>query len=180
MKDISVDNSKFLSLILRHNPGLISLELDENGWANVDELILRMNNHGKFMDFETLKNVVENNNKQRFTFNQDLTKIRANQGHSIPVDLELNEVEPVRDLYHGTVQDFMDAILKDGLKKMNRTHVHLSKDIDTAIIVAQRRGKPIVLQIDACQMHKDGYKFYLSKNEVWLTDHVLPKYLKIK
>lgn len=176
-KDIK-NISKFLSLILRHSPETIHLKLDENGWADVEELITKLNKNQKALDFETLQYVVETNDKKRFAFNEDLTKIRANQGHSITIDLELQPQTPPDELYHGTVAKFMDAILKDGLQKMSRQHVHLSKDKETAIKVGSRRGVPQILKINANQMTKDGYVFYCSENGVWLTDEVPPKYIQ--
>ncbi|MFK7004374.1 RNA 2'-phosphotransferase [Flavobacterium covae] len=170
--------SKFLSLILRHSPETINLKLDENGWADVEELITKSNKNRKALDFETLQYVVENNDKKRFSFNEDLTKIRANQGHSITIDLELQPQTPPDELYHGTVAKFMDTILKEGLQKMNRQHVHLSKDKETAIKVGNRRGGAIILKINTHQMTKDGYLFYCSDNDVWLTDEVPPKYIQ--
>ncbi|AMO20308.1 RNA 2'-phosphotransferase [Flavobacterium columnare] len=176
-KDIK-NISKFLSLILRHSPETIHLKLDENGWADVEELITKSNKNRKALDFETLQYVVETNDKKRFTFNEDLTKIRANQGHSISVDLELQPQTPPDELYHGTVAKFIDTILKDGIQKMNRQHVHLSKDKETAIKVGNRRGTAIILKINTHQMAKDGYLFYCSENGVWLTDEVPPKYIQ--
>ncbi|WP_459926420.1 RNA 2'-phosphotransferase [Flavobacterium covae] len=174
--------SKFLSLILRHSPETIHLNLDENGWAIVDELIEKANkNRNEFhkeLDFEIISQVVETNDKKRFSFNEDLTKIRANQGHSITIDLELQPQTPPDELYHGTVAKFMDTILKEGLQKMNRQHVHLSKDKETAIKVGNRRGGAIILKINTHQMTKDGYLFYCSDNDVWLTDEVPPKYIQ--
>lgn len=176
-KDIK-NISKFLSLILRHSPETIHLKLDQNGWADVQELITKSNKNRKALDFETLQHVVETNDKKRFAFNEDLTKIRANQGHSITIDLELQPQTPPDELYHGTVAKFMDAILKGGLQKMSRQHVHLSKDKETAIKVGSRRGVPQILKINANQMTKDGYVFYCSDNGVWLTDEVPPKYIQ--
>lgn len=170
--------SKFLSLVLRHAPETIALELDENGWANVNELIAQCNKSHKKLDVELLDYVVENNDKKRFAFNEDKTKIRASQGHSISVELALEEVEPLHFLYHGTVGKFMQSIRNEGLKKMNRQHVHLSKDRETAIIVGSRRGKPEILSINAPKMHQDGFKFYVSENGVWLTDHVPAEYIE--
>lgn len=169
--------SKFLSLVLRHAPETIQLQLDKNGWANVDELIIQSHQFGKEFDFGLLEEVVETNDKKRFTFNEDLTKIRANQGHSIDVELNLKESEPKDFLYHGTVEKFIDSIKKEGLQKMSRQYVHLSKDKETAIKVGSRRGKPIVLKINAPKMFLDGYKFYLSENNVWLLDEVPTKYI---
>lgn len=171
--------SKFLSLVLRHAPETIQLQLDKNGWANVDELIIQSHQFGKEFDFGLLEEVVETNDKKRFTFNEDLTKIRANQGHSIDVELNLKESEPKDFLYHGTVEKFIDSIKKEGLQKMSRQYVHLSKDKETAIKVGSRRGKPIVLKINAPKMFLDGYKFYLSENNVWLIDEIPTNYIEL-
>jgi len=172
--------SKFLSLVLRHSPETIGLQLDENGWADVEELIEKCNKKGSQnqMTGELLDYVVENNDKKRFTFNEDKTKIRASQGHSISVELDLEEAEPSEFLYHGTVEKFLENIKKEGLQKMSRQHVHLSKDRETAIKVGGRRGVPQILTIKSGQMFKDGFKFYLSENKVWLTDEVPIQYIQ--
>ena len=170
--------SKFLSFVLRHSPETINLKLDENGWANVDELILQSENQEVKLDFNLLTIVVETNDKKRFTFNEDKTKIRASQGHSIDVELNLNEIEPPDYLYHGTVAGSIDSIKEIGLQKMSRQHVHLSKDKETAIKVGGRRGKPIILIVEAGRMQLEGFKFYLSENGVWLTDEVPAKYIQ--
>lgn len=174
--------SKFLSLVLRHSPETIGLKLDKNGWADVEELITKCNNRGSQnqMTAKLLDYVVENNNKKRFAFNNDKTKIRASQGHSISVELNLAETEPLEYLYHGTVENFLDNIKKEGLQKMSRQHVHLSKDKETAIKVGSRRGIPQILTIRSGAMYKDGYIFYLSENNVWLTDEVPTKYIDFK
>ena len=170
--------SKFLSLILRHQPQKIGLTLDKNGWASVADILEKSDL--KFT-METLEEVVKNNDKQRFSFNADKTKIRANQGHSLKtIDLELAPQIPPSFLYHGTVPKFLQSIKLEGLKKMNRQHVHLSPDRQTATIVGQRRGVPTILSINTGKMQADGYLFYLSKNGVWLTDHVPPKYIEFK
>jgi putative RNA 2'-phosphotransferase len=171
--------SKFLSLILRHNPGKIGLTLDANGWADVNELLQKANRTGFRFDRQTLEKVVAENDKKRFAFSPDGTKIRASQGHSIHVDLQLEPVSPPEVLYHGTAERFKDSILKKGLHPGNRQHVHLSKDIDTAIKVGSRHGKPIVLIVDTRMMEKDGLVFHLSDNGVWLTENVPVKYLGI-
>lgn len=168
---------KLMSLALRHNPGVLKLELDDLGWANVDQLIAGLNRKGIKMDVDFLTEIVETNDKQRYAFNADKTKIRANQGHSIKVDLELTEEEPPHTLYHGTVHKFMEAIRDKGLLKMSRQHVHLSHTKETAITVGSRRGKPVILKVEANKMHTNGYKFYRSKNGVWLTDHVPAEYI---
>jgi putative RNA 2'-phosphotransferase len=171
--------SKFLSLVLRHKPEAIGLTLDENGWADVEELIDKMNGHNYKITRDILNCVVATNNKQRFSFYNDNTKIRANQGHSIQVELNLKEMMPPEYLYHGTGEKAVPSILRTGLQKRARQHVHLSEDILTAIIVGKRHGKPWVFSIAAKQMKDDGYKFYLSENNVWLTDHVPIQYLKL-
>jgi len=170
--------SKFMSLVLRHKPETIGLQLDENGWTNVQELVDKMNATGAAATIELINTIVETNDKKRFAFNEDKTMIRANQGHSIEVELNLREVQPPEFLYHGTVEKFIDIIRIEGLKKMERQHVHLSKDTETAANVGNRRGKAIILAIDAAKMHADGFRFYLSENEVWLTDEVPVQYIQ--
>jgi putative RNA 2'-phosphotransferase len=171
--------SKFLSLVLRHKPESIGITLDENGWVSVTELLEKINAKGTALDKATLQMVVDTNDKKRFTFNEDGTKIRANQGHSITVDLALQTQEPPTVLYHGTVAKHIDAIKKEGLLKMSRQHVHLSKDVETATIVGNRRGKAIILTIDTKAMIEEGYPFYLSENNVWLTDHVPSRFIEL-
>ncbi len=171
--------SKFLSLILRHKPDTIGLQLNENGWANIQELISKINQHNTVLDTELLNHIVETNDKKRFAFNEDKTMIRASQGHSVEVELNLKEMQPPQFLYHGTVQAFMEAIQKEGLKKMSRQHVHLSNNQETATKVGSRRGKPVILIINAAAMHADGYAFFLSDNGVWLTDHVPAQYIQL-
>ncbi|MNR11451.1 RNA 2'-phosphotransferase [compost metagenome] len=181
---ISKDNkitkgiSKLLSYILRHSPETIGLKLDENGWADVNELIAKFDLYDRRIDIEQLEYIVENNDKKRFAFNADKTKIRANQGHSISVELNLNETEPLAYLYHGTVEKFLSDIKALGLQKMSRQHVHLSADKETATKVGGRRGKPVILTIDSGAMYRAGYKFYLSENKVWLTDLVPAEYIR--
>lgn len=173
--------SKFLSLILRHNPSKIGLELDENGWASVEELLSKSSMGNVRFSMETLEEVVETNDKKRFAFNADKTKIRANQGHSIKtIDLKLEAIEPPAFLYHGTVGKFMESIKVNGLHKMSRQHVHLSKDMDTALKVGSRRGQAIILSVRTKEMHDVGYAFYQSENGVWLTDEVPPEYIDFK
>jgi len=165
-----------MSLVLRHRPEKIGLKLDENGWADVQELITKMN-----INLQELEYVVENNDKKRFAFNEDKTKIRANQGHSLKtVDLELKNIQPPNFLFHGTVGKFMSAIRDTGLLKMNRQHVHLSKDRETAIKVGSRRGKAIILSVRAGEMYEKGFEFYCSENGVWLTDHVPSEYIDFR
>ena|SRR6218665_1651666 len=179
-ENIAKSVSKFLSLVLRHSPEKIGLKLDENGWADVNELIAKCTKKGNRLDAELLDYVVENNDKKRFAYNEDKTKIRASQGHSISVELNLAETEPSEYLYHGTVGKFMESIQKEGLKKMSRQHVHLSKDKETATKVGSRRGIPQILTVRSGAMFRDGFKFYLSENNVWLTDEVPAKYIEFK
>lgn len=168
---------KFLSLVLRHSPETIGIELDENGWANVQELIEKCKEHRYHFSMEDLIEIVEMNDKQRYSFNEKRNKIRANQGHSIDIDLALTPVEPPEFLYHGTATRFVESIMENGIVKQSRQHVHLSKDKETATKVGTRHGKPIVLTILAGQMSKDGILFYQSDNGVWLTDYVDNKYI---
>lgn len=169
--------SKFMSLVLRHKPEEIALQLNEQGWVAVDELVTRMNVRGFNVSVGIINIVVETNDKKRFAFNEDRSMIRANQGHSIDVELNLQETVPPDFLYHGTAIKYLDNILQDGLKKQNRQHVHLSSTIDTATSVGKRHGKPVILVIKTREMHQEGYKFYLSENKVWLTDFVPAIYI---
>ena len=172
--------SRFLSLVLRHDPNKIGIQLDEEGWIDVDRLLNQLKNHGKNVDFDQLCEVVETNDKKRFAFNEDKTRIRANQGHSIKVDLQYEALQPPEYLYHGTVAKFMDAIKKNGLLKMSRHHVHLSESLETATKVGARRGHPIILTVNSGEMAKEGYLFYKSDNGVWLTDTVPPEFINFK
>lgn len=169
--------SKFLSLILRHQPETIHLQLDENGWADVNELITKSAKNRMHFTLKELDEVVETNSKKRFAFNEDKTKIRANQGHSIDVDLALITQQPPEFLYHGTAEVNMASILEKGIEKRNRQHVHLSSDKETATKVGMRHGKPVILTIRTGEMFKDKIQFYLSDNGVWLTDFVDVKYI---
>ncbi|MBO6516680.1 MAG: RNA 2'-phosphotransferase [Bacteroidia bacterium] len=169
--------SKFLSLVLRHKPETIGIELDASGWVNVDTLLVQMKANGMPVEKPELEQVVANNAKQRFSFNTDQTKIRANQGHSISVELGLPPTEPPEILYHGSAAKNFDSIVSSGLLKGSRQHVHLSADIETAAQVGQRHGKPIVFQVDAGAMHKTGILFFKSDNGVWLTEYVPKQYL---
>jgi putative RNA 2'-phosphotransferase len=171
--------SKFLSLLLRHRPELIGLDLDDNGWANVDELLQKIAAHGEALSKELLEKVVATNDKKRFAFNEDHTRIRASQGHSVDIDLNLNNRQPPEHLLHGTIADFIPSIKEHGLQKMSRQHVHLSAAEDTARQVGGRKGKPVILLIKAKLMYDKGFSFYLSENGVWLTDHVPPEFIII-
>ncbi len=170
--------SKLLSFVLRHGPGAIGIELDEAGWTPVAGLIAGLSKAGEALSLADLEAIVETSDKQRFSFSPDRTRIRANQGHSVPVDLGLTSADPPRVLYHGTTARFLDPIAREGLRKGKRHHVHLHADPDIARAVGARRGKPVVLAVDAASMSRDGFTFYLSANHVWLTEAVPPAYLK--
>lgn len=171
--------SKYMSLILRHKPETIGITLDEHGWADVDELIKGISKTHTF-SMEILEEIVKTDSKQRYSFNEDKTLIRANQGHSIQVDVELEEKEPPELLWHGTGEKYVASIDQQGLIPKSRLYVHLSKDEDTATKVGNRHGRPILYRVKAKQMYDDGYKFYLSVNGVWLTKEVPVKYLEKK
>ena len=175
---MSLNNiSKYLSLILRHKPEVIGISLDEHGWANVEELIAGIaKNHDFNMDL--LEEIVRSDEKQRYSFNEDKTLIRANQGHSVPVDVELEEQVPPDILWHGTGEKYVSAIDTEGLIPKSRLYVHLSKDEGTATKVGSRHGKPVVYHVLAKKMYDDGYKFFTSVNGVWLTKTVPVKYLR--
>ena len=178
MSNREVQISKFLSLVLRHKPETIGIQLDTNGWTDVDLLIKKSNAYGVKLDKEILAHIVETNSKKRFAFNETLGKIRASQGHSVEIELGYTNQKPPEILYHGTGEKSVQLILKTGLVKRNRQHVHLSSDIETAVKVGQRHGKPFVFNVLAEQMYNDKFEFYLSDNGVWLTDNVPVKYLR--
>lgn len=171
--------SKFLSLLLRHSPETAGIEIEyHGGWTNTDTLIQKINQTGKYhINMQILEEIVRTDEKQRYSFNADKTKIRANQGHSIPVDLDLKEQIPPELLYHGTAERFLPSIAEKGLLSMSRNHVHLSKDEATALKVGTRHGKPYILKVKSGEMYRNGIKFYLSENGVWLTEYVSPEYL---
>lgn len=171
------ETSKYMSLILRHKPEAIGIRLDEHGWANVDELIEGISRTNEF-NMEILEEIVRTDEKQRYSFNEDKTLIRANQGHSIPVDVELDEVEPPEVLWHGSAEKFEASIDEQGLIPKSRLYVHLSKDRETAVKVGKRHGKSVLYIVKAGAMYKAGYKFYLSVNGVWLTKVVPVEYLE--
>ncbi|HVK09468.1 MAG TPA: RNA 2'-phosphotransferase [Gemmataceae bacterium] len=164
--------SKFLSKHLRHDPEAIGLTLDAGGWTAVDALLDGCRRAGLTITHEDLIEVVRTNSKQRFAFDETGTRIRANQGHSVEIDLQLQPAEPPAVLFHGTADRFLTAILSDGLKKMDRHHVHLSADEATAVTVGTRHGRAVVLTVDAAGMARAGHLFYVSENGVWLTDQV--------
>lgn len=169
--------SKFLSLILRHKPESIGLQLDASGWADVAELIKKARKVGVNLTPGKIATVVATSDKRRFALSDDGSRIRANQGHSVTVDLGLLSTEPPELLFHGTAQRNLSGIRSKGLVSVNRAFVHLSKDRETAITVGKRHGSPVVLIVQAGKMHRDGFLFYLSENGVWLTDHVPTPYL---
>lgn len=164
--------SRYISLILRHKPEAIGITLDEHGWANVSELL-----NGVGINMSELEFIVKTDDKQRYSFNEDKTLIRANQGHSIPVDVELEEVKPPESLWHGTGEKYVQNISQMGLIPKSRLYVHLSSDIETALTVGKRHGVPNIFRVSAEKMYQDGFKFYRSANGVWLTKHVPVDYL---
>jgi putative RNA 2'-phosphotransferase len=173
-----VRTSKFLSLVLRHDPGRIGLTLDPAGWADVDELLAAAAAAGVRLDRSTLERVVRENDKQRFALSPDGARIRANQGHSIPVELGLAPRDPPEHLFHGTALHNLESIRRNGLQAGKRTHVHLSRDPATAHRVGQRHGRPVVLTVAAGAMHRHGHVFLRSENGVWLTAGVPPAFIE--
>lgn len=171
--------SKYIALILRHKPETIGLVLDKHGWADVNQLVDGIKK--KYPEFtkQNLEVIVANDNKQRYSFSEDDLHIRANQGHSVNVNVELKEIDPPNLLYHGTATRFVESIKKEGLVPKTRLYVHLSKDYDTAVKVGQRHGEPIVLTINAAKMKNDGFKFFVSENGVYLTKRVPTEYIRI-
>jgi putative RNA 2'-phosphotransferase len=170
--------SKYLSKHLRHQPERLGLTLAEGGWVPVEDLLSACAKHQFSLTREELDEVVARNDKQRFSFDPTGELIRANQGHSVEVDLQLEPVTPSEILYHGTGENSVEAILREGLQKMNRHHVHLSVDRETARKVGARHGRPAIFEVDAQRMHVDGFIFYCSENGVWLVEHVPPQYLE--
>jgi putative RNA 2'-phosphotransferase len=171
--------SRFLSLVLRHEPSKAGIVLDAGGWVSVSDLLKGLKSVGKSISLDELKEIVENNNKKRFSFSEDGKKIRAVQGHSIDVDLGYKETEPPEELYHGTATRNVKSIFEKGIIKGDRHHVHLSKDKSVAWEVGKRHGKPMLLSVDAGKMYKAGKKFYCSDNGVWLVEEVEPKYIAL-
>ncbi|MEI6208857.1 MAG: RNA 2'-phosphotransferase [Desulfuromonadales bacterium] len=169
--------SKFLSLVLRHQPDAIGLNLDSAGWADITELIEKARKAGVNLTPAAIQNVVATSDKQRFRISPDGTRIRANHGHSLPVELGLPEAEPPDVLYHGTAKRNLASIRREGIRRGKRNHVHLSADKDSAVKVGVRHGQPVVLIVLAAKMHRDGIRFFYSENGVWLTEYVAPEYL---
>lgn len=170
--------SKYISRVLRHRPEDAGIGLDEHGWADVEALIAGVNAAGKRIGRKILEEIVRTDKKQRYSFNENGTLIRANQGHSIPVDVELAKLEPPEYLYHGTAYRFLESIRQQGLLPMSRLYVHLSGDVETARVVGKRHGRPVVLKIHSGDMHRDGFPFYRSQNGVWLAKKVDAKYFE--
>jgi putative RNA 2'-phosphotransferase len=170
--------SKFLSLVLRHKPVVIGLCLDTGGWTDIRELIEKARKAGIDLSLDLIMHVVATNDKQRFSISDDGSRIRANQGHSVPVKLGIPHDEPPELLFHGTTARNINAIRKEGIKRGKRNHVHLSADEATAIKVGKRYGPPVVLVIQAGRMHRQGFLFFLSKNGVWLTEYVPAEFIE--
>ena len=170
---------KYLSLILRHKPETIGISLDEHGWGDVEEIIEGISRQYPEMNMALLEEIVETNNKKRYSFNEDKTLIRANQGHSIPVDVELEVMVPPDILYHGTGEKYVSSINEQGLIRKSRLYVHLSADLETAKKVGVRHGKPAIYVVDCKKMYQDGYVFYESVNGVWLTEAVPVEYISL-
>ena len=170
--------SKFLSLVLRHQPERIGFRLDEQGWVQVSELVDGARRAGVELSIELVQEVVQKNDKKRFKMSEDGSKIRASQGHSIPIHLGLDPVEPPEVLFHGTASPFLPSIREKGLTRRSRQHVHLSPDEKTATRVGRRHGKPVVLRIQAKRMHDQEYVFFFSENGVWLTERVPPSFIE--
>ena len=171
--------SKWMSKHLRHSPEKVGLVLEKGGWVTVADLIKAANANHLSLSRAQLEEVVKSNDKQRFSFDATGTKIRANQGHSVAVDLQLQAQMPPDILYHGTAEKNREAITEQGLLKGRRHHVHLSREIQTAVQVGSRHGKPLVLTIDALAMHAAGFDFYKSDNGVWLVDEVPPRFISL-
>lgn len=172
-----VRDSKFLSGVLRHNPGKIDITLDAAGWVEVEVLLAALKKRGRRVNRARLDFVVEHNNKKRFEYDETGTRIRASQGHSVPVDLGYEPMVPPETLFHGTATRALDSIFAEGLVPGGRHHVHLSVDAETATKVGSRHGKPAVLVVAAARMHAAGHAFFRSTNGVWLTEHVAPEFL---
>lgn len=179
-KKATAKASRFLSYVLRHHPEAIGLTLDSEGWVEVNTLLVALKHNGKAMSRTFLEQVVATNDKQRFSFSPDGARIRASQGHSVRVDLGLPPMAPPPILYHGTVPGYLEGILSEGLKPAARHHVHLSADRDTARAVGARRGRPVILEVDAQAMADAGFDFFCSENGVWLTEKVPPQFLSLK
>lgn len=173
MKELGI----FIAYILRHHPESVGITLDEHGWADADALIDGVRKSGRAIDRSTLERIVETDGKMRFAFDADKSKIRANQGHSFPVDVEMTECAPPAVLYHGTAEKYVQSIREKGIIKKTRNFVHLSKDVATAEKVGARHGEPVIFEIAAARMYADGHKFFVSANGVWQTEYVPVRYI---
>ena len=178
MPQDKIRTSKFLSLVLRHQPDSIGLALDANGWAGIDALIERAGAHGVPLTRELIAEIVASSDKQRFALDTAHNRIRANQDHSVDIDLGLQPAEPPAVLFHGTAATTVPAIRIGGLTPGDRQHVHLSPDAATAIKVGQRHGRPVVLRVFAGKMWAKGSPFFRSANGVWLTAAVPSEYIE--
>jgi putative RNA 2'-phosphotransferase len=178
MDEFLVRVSKFLSFVLRHQPEAIDLELDSGGWAYIDDLVEKSMESRRPLTAELIREVVEKDEKQRYALSEDGQKVRARYGHSIEIDLGIDPIEPPEILYHGTVSRHLGAIHMNGIVKGGRQYVHLSPDIETAIEVGRRHGRPVVLEVMAREMHNEGVNFYRIENGIWLTEDVPPKYIR--
>jgi putative RNA 2'-phosphotransferase len=170
--------SKFVSLVLRHQPEIAGLTLGQGGWVEIEDLVAGAGKAGVNLDPEALNDIVEREERKRFTISDDGRRIRANYGHSLPVDLGLEPTEPPERLFHGTARHLVDAIAADGIARKGRHYVHLSGDEVTALEVGRRHGEPVVLRIRARAMHEDGFEFRLSESGIWLTRSVPPHYIE--
>lgn len=170
--------SKFLSFVLRHKPETINLTLEENGWISVFKLLEACADAGQKFTIKELREIVETNDKKRFSFNETGEKIRANQGHSTSININFEKKTPPPFLYHGTAERNVAAILENGLKKMSRHHVHLSSDKETAQKVGMRYGKPVIFEIETARMISENFEFFVSTNGVWLVEYIPPRFLK--
>lgn len=173
----TIKTSKFISLVLRHEPERVGLKLGDAGWVGIDELLQAMSRHGVMITLDQLKHIVATSDKKRFAFSEDGQRIRASQGHSVPIDLEYPPQTPPEVLYHGTAARFVSGIRKDGLKRMERHDVHLSAETKVTFQVGGRHGKPVLLIINAGEMHRAGHVFRCSANGVWLVNHVPPEFI---
>lgn len=178
-KNPLTSTSKFISLVLRHQPERAGLTLDAHGWARIDDLLRGAGAAGRPLSYELLLEVVRTCPKQRFALSEDGTRVRANQGHSVEVSLDLPPSSPPAQLFHGTATRFLDSILRTGLDRRARQHVHLTEDLSVARAVGQRYGRVVLLEIDARRMHEDGNAFFRAENGVWLTEAVAVEYLRV-
>ena len=174
----TIRTSKFLSLILRHEPERVGLKLGEAGWVTVEELLRAVNQHGTPLTLDQLQHIVATSDKKRFAFSEDGLRIRASQGHSVEVDLQYPPQPPPEILYHGTATRFLTGIRENGLKRMGRHDVHLSAETKVTLQVGGRHGKPALLTIRAGDMHRAGFEFRCSANGVWLVSEVPPQFIE--